>query len=636
MYGQFASLFLRLAPAAPSSYHSHGLGSSQKQQWCSLAALHDEYNTNSKDEVQVPADGVLPALQHQGQQQLLPQQSSEAGRAVVLTTLHTAAEVTRSPCNSILPLPRAQGKAGQVCQLLPQQLQHCASSSPGVVAPAAVHAVSSSLSCPGDLALTLANKPTCHQVSTVLPRQLMAPVQQLQQAPLDQGPPALPEAGLAEQSRPNGPGHVSATTPQQRQPTGTPAQQPPHPALITPHAPPVSAVGPQIGALPGLQLTSAQPLQQPSNSQQALVVTASQHAAPSQPPAWTAATPAAPIEGLGQVPAGPAAFAAAPTGALQQPPSAAVLACNAVALCQAATCADDSSATLAKVMPQGDVIAITCLDVDNHQLGHARLRIDSFLGCGGNGAAFLATLQHLSSSNIHEALESDMQVVIKVPLLLLQQVASNQQPPTETAATVAEYSAARKEYSVMQEVKTCPHVVACYAHGRLQHCSKPYIQLPAVVLEHCNLGSWGDLLFPGGCSGRAIIQRDATTVHHVMKGLLAAVCFLTDCNVLHSDVKPDNVFFKGRSLGSCEVGAPAASAYNNLDEAFPFQVKLADFGCARFKPGGMARTRNIGTRAFHAPEMGSKEATNYGSLVSTCQRVLFCAQCSLLGLDMPQ
>lgn len=154
----------------------------------------------------------------------------------------------------------------------------------------------------------------------------------------------------------------------------------------------------------------------------------------------------------------------------------------------------------------------------------------------------------------------------------------------------------------------------------MQLVNKCCSQLPALLLEYCNLGGWENLLLPNGQLNSSSIKQDAFTVQYIgqqvrpawaasSRTVLAAIMFMADIDILHRDIKPDNILFQGWSLGCCAVGAPPAAAFPSKQQAYPFVVKVGDFGCGCYKLAGMRVTRCSGTATFQPPEMSCPEAT---------------------------
>lgn len=279
------------------------------------------------------------------------------------------------------------------------------------------------------------------------------------------------------------------------------------------------------------------------------------------------------------------------------------------------------SSTAESIIGHGDQVTVICFDDHGVQLGSVQLEVQQLLGIGSNGVVYLASVQQLEGYSLEESLQASMQeklqvgmqVVLKVPAVLMRMIANNEQ--ISDAWSQGAYELMLEEFVVMIDSNSCQHSVHTYGLGRMQHSSKPSVKLPVLLLEYCNLGSWGDLLFPGGRRNSNLIKKDAATVHFIMQQLVQVLIHVAGNSILHRDVKPANIMLKGSSLGCCAVGAPAADAYANREEAYPFTVKLGDFGWARYKPGACTDDKGVGTPAFHAPEMGSKDVTNYGVMV---------------------
>lgn len=283
----------------------------------------------------------------------------------------------------------------------------------------------------------------------------------------------------------------------------------------------------------------------------------------------------------------------------------------------------------------GDEVVITALADAGPEinLGRVSLRVEQFLGWGGNAAAYLATVRHLTGSCLATSLAPDSVVVFKFPAVLHVMLADNLKPGdpdnARKVATIVEGSTdlVKQDYSIARRCSRCPHTVHAYGVGMLQLVNHPTLaQLPAQLLEDCNLGSWGDLLYPGGLLDSSLIKTDAHTVRHIMQQVLEALVFMAKNGMMHRDIKPDNIMFQGLSLGCCAVGAPPASSYPTLQQAYPFVAKVGDFDSACHSLTGIDSGKNVGTLTFQAPELACSGNNHHTATVRVqyCRHFLIC------------
>lgn len=411
-------------------------------------------------------------------------------------------------------------------------------------------------------------------------------------------------------------------------------QQPAPPALALPRGPSVAADPPGPGApsnwLPDATVCARQ-TGCPAPDYQQAPVTLDQREA--MRPPWLFAPPLPAIAATGQPAHAPAAgaqgiphgmHAAAPMQAayIMQPAAAGTAAVPAAA--QPDPLHVDSAMLRAVVKgyicPGDEVMFTETADSSpQSQLGWVKLQVVQNLGMGGNGAVFLGAVRQLEG-HLATVLPVNSLVVFKFSPHLLW-CHHQKRVPADMAANCATstYDMFKEEYKSMDACRTCRNTVHAYGLGLLQ-LDRSHTQLPAVLLEYCGLGSWGDLMFGGSPS---IIKQDAATVHYIVKEVLEAVLFMADRSILHRDIKPANILLQGSSLGCCAIGAPPASAFASKQEAFPFMVKLGDFGCARMKRGGVGTTQcGIGTLPYLPPEVPCQEKTNHNMLVSVSKTIV--------------
>lgn len=279
---------------------------------------------------------------------------------------------------------------------------------------------------------------------------------------------------------------------------------------------------------------------------------------------------------------------------------------------------DEKAQTLIRShISPGDGVYATFTDKEGRQLGWVLLQVVRVLGIGGNGAVYSASVQRLAGSCLQPSVTVNSLLVFKVSAQLLLLHAQQQSPPEAVRAmTAAAQASLLEEYASMQDCSRCANTVQAYGFGMLHFCNKVSSELPVLLMEYCNLGSWGDLLFPNSQANISCIKTDAASVHYIMQQLVKALTYIGDNDILHRDIKPDNILFQGSSLGCCAAGAPPAESFVSKEAAYPFQVKLGDFGCARYKRACIGRTKCVGTPNYQSPEIGCREEINHNALVS--------------------
>ena len=128
-----------------------------------------------------------------------------------------------------------------------------------------------------------------------------------------------------------------------------------------------------------------------------------------------------------------------------------------------------------------------------------------------------------------------------------------------------------REYEIMKHLKTSKH-----KHANLVKLKGFDKKQTLLIMEYCGGGSLSDFIkFQG--------QLSEFTACSVMQSLMNGISECHSMNVIHGDVKPDNILLTSKP---------------------PIQLKLCDFGMSRhFKNGETrGRGRNPGTKLFMAPE----------------------------------
>lgn len=250
-------------------------------------------------------------------------------------------------------------------------------------------------------------------------------------------------------------------------------------------------------------------------------------------------------------------------------------------------------------------------------LGSVRVQLVRMLGEGDNGAVCLAKVQEMAGSCLEGCLPGNRLVVMKVPATWLW--AQDLQPPAIAFKLAHAALAIRKEFITMRHCSKCPHIVQTFGLGVVQHVNKPgqCIQLPVLLSEFCELGSWEDLLFVDNSPMHSRIKQDPATVWFLMKQVVPALTHMNNLKILHKDVRPSCILLQGSSLGCCAAGAPPDTAFSSLHAAYPFIVKLGGFGCSSWEPIGMCDVKCAKVSAYHAPEVGChEEGLNISAWVS--------------------
>eukprot|EP01132_Coremiostelium_polycephalum_P002803 gene2803-3485_t len=106
----------------------------------------------------------------------------------------------------------------------------------------------------------------------------------------------------------------------------------------------------------------------------------------------------------------------------------------------------------------------------------------------------------------------------------------------------------------------------------------------AFLLEYCNGKNLEEHIIGLG------VPMTETFAREIFCQLLSALSFLHHKNIIHRDIKPQNVIVHKQSNGS-------------------ISYKLSDFGLAAFKPNGLFET-SLGTDIFAAPEVHARKTYN--------------------------
>ncbi|KAI9693919.1 MAG: Serine/threonine-protein kinase [Bathelium mastoideum] len=162
-----------------------------------------------------------------------------------------------------------------------------------------------------------------------------------------------------------------------------------------------------------------------------------------------------------------------------------------------------------------------------------------------------------------------------------------------------------------------PHIVAIFA------CHHAPDRMH-IIMEYCSLGDLSQFIKGRSTLGNHAVMADAmrkypntqgaglneVIVRHFLKQIASAVQFLHDRNIVHRDIKPQNLLLNPSPLSLRQQkpeDKPLEASANSLVpvvglESLPM-LKIADFGFARFLPQTSLAETLCGSPLYMAPEI---------------------------------
>ena len=162
-----------------------------------------------------------------------------------------------------------------------------------------------------------------------------------------------------------------------------------------------------------------------------------------------------------------------------------------------------------------------------------------------------------------------------------------------------------------------PHIVAIFACHHVPDRMH-------IIMEYCSLGDLSQFIKGRNTLGNHAVMAEAMSkypntqgaglneviVRHFLKQIASAVQFLHDRNIIHRDIKPQNLLLNPSPLSLRRQRAedkPLEASANSLVpvvglESLPM-LKIADFGFARFLPQTSLAETLCGSPLYMAPEI---------------------------------
>lgn len=232
--------------------------------------------------------------------------------------------------------------------------------------------------------------------------------------------------------------------------------------------------------------------------------------------------------------------------------------------------------------PQNPEDASYCLSCGSSLLLQERYRAIALIGQGGFGRTFLA---------VDESQPSKLRCVIKQFVAQLWD-RNNQQQAAELFRQEALRLAVLGQHPQIPEL-----LVHCEQDGQ-QYLVQEFIEGQNLVQELAEDGAFNE-----------------KQIRHLLKDLLPVLGFVHDQQVIHRDIKPDNIIRRTPPTSPCQEGAGGG------------QLVLVDFGAAKYATGkALAQTGTvIGSAEYAAPEQVKGKAAFTSDLYSlgvTCIHLL--------------
>ncbi|GMH38058.1 hypothetical protein BSKO_05942 [Bryopsis sp. KO-2023] len=139
----------------------------------------------------------------------------------------------------------------------------------------------------------------------------------------------------------------------------------------------------------------------------------------------------------------------------------------------------------------------------------------------------------------------------------------------------------KAEIEIFERIPLHPNVIRCFG-GRLGDCGAPGVCIDEFfIVEELMDVSLREII-----TGRTPWETwTYRIILRIFRDIAAGLEHLHAHNVSHYDLKPENVLVKV------------------VDEVFPLQIKLADFGCSQIKHSTYATAKYAGTKQYMAPEI---------------------------------